>query len=116
MRDWRHHFETRISVLEVRGITGGQRIESRDAYEEMIYGQVLIAMFGAMALEHLNNRPADEGSEDFARWAKDLREYDTASHIATDDEKQHYMDEAFERVMAAWPKRGDHYDYLNKTP
>lgn len=55
------------------------------------------------------------GVFDGAAWKAKYGRFDVAGHIDSDAEKQHWLGEAFKRVMAAWPARGDHYDYLNKA-
>ncbi len=55
------------------------------------------------------------GVFDGAAWEAKYGRFDVAGLIDSDAEKQHWLGEAFKRVMAAWPARGDHYDYLNKA-
>lgn len=103
MSDWREHFARRTATLKRLGITGGGRIESRDEYEKMIFCQNLANMKRAIN---------DEWWDANAEWvAAGNKPSDRPSSM--DSEQLHWMEEAHQQVMAAWPERGDHYGYLN---
>lgn len=98
MKDWRDFFADRVETVKKSGVTLGMRLRNRQEYEAIIRENLTRAMFDAIHDAHDNTERGN------AEWDRFLAGIET--------EKANSLADAFERVMAAWPKRGDHYYYL----